>query len=247
MILAIVVLAMGCKTGEKAVLTGHEWQLSRISMGQDSLAVPTEAPTILFTDSAAVYGFAGCNRFFGSYTVAEKDQMTVQPGGMTMMMCPEGQFENEFMKALAGVTTYMLSADELKLTDAVGNVTMVFVPKDTTQLIGGEKDAHGCNAAAGFTWSEVRQDCIRLFEAGVRLNSATDSTATTSAFIVFSADSAKVEVFLPNEDIHPVLYRRVLPAGGYAWNIEDDDTKNVRMVDGKWVIEQRMQTLYVQE
>ena len=31
------------------------------------------------------------------------------------------------------------------------------------------------------------------------------------------------------------------------WNVEDDDTKNVRMVDGEWVVEQRGKTLYIED
>ena len=27
--------------------------------------------------------------------------------------------------------------------------------------------------------------------------------------------------------------------GGYAWNVEDDDTKNVRLENDKWTISQR--------
>ena len=87
-------------------------------------------------------------------------------------------------------------------------------------------DEHGCNAAAGYMWSEVKKDCIRIFETGIRMNSQTDKNATSSAFLVFSPDSLQVELFLPEEDIQPVLDRRSLPKGGYAWNQEDDDTYN---------------------
>ena len=38
------------------------------------------------------------------------------------------------------------------------------------QLIGGNKDEHGCLTAAGYTWSELRRDCIRIFEDGVRVD-----------------------------------------------------------------------------
>lgn len=245
MLCALIVLAIGCKNEEKAKLSGHEWQLSQLSVDQKDLQLPAEAPTLLFTDSAAIYGSAGCNRFFGKYT-ADNNKMTVEPGGMTMMMCPDMEFEDQFIKSLKEVAAYNLTSTELKLTDANGKIVMVFIPKDTTNMVGMASDSHGCNAAAGYTWSEVQQNCIRLFEQGVRLNSVTDTAATLSAFIVFSADSTKVEVFIPNQEVHPVLDRRALPDGGYAWNIEDDDTLNVRLVDGKWLVEQRMQTLYQQ-
>ena len=103
-----------------------------------------------------------------------------------------------------------------------------------------------CNAAAGYTWSEVKQNCIRLFEDGVQLVSETDKSSSSAAYVVFAADSLKAEVYVPGHDNHPVLDRRTLPAGGYVWNQEDDDTYNVRRLDGKWVIEQRGKVLYKQ-
>ena len=33
--------------------------------------------------------------------------------------------------------------------------------------VGADRDAHGCVGSAGYTWSVVRQACIRVFEAGL--------------------------------------------------------------------------------
>lgn len=41
--------------------------------------------------------------------------------------------------------------------------------------------------------------------------------------------------------------RRGLPAGGYAWNVEDDDTKNVRLEDGEWTVSQRGRLIYQED
>lgn len=118
---------------------------------------------------------------------------------------------------------------------------------DTTFTVGSDRDGHGCIGSAGYTWSEVRQECIRPFEAGVRMLSATDPEATLCAYLVFSADSAQAELFLPDRETTEVLDRRNLPAGGHAWNIEDDDTFNVRRTADRWIIERRGTTLYRQE
>ena len=120
------------------------------------------------------------------------------------------------------------------------------MPKTEEKVIGVANDAHGCNGAAGYTWSEARKDCIRLFESGVRMNPVNDPQATLSTFIVFSPDSTLAEVFIPNMENNPLLNRRELPKGGYAWNVEDDDTYNVRQVNGQWIIEQRGETLYTE-
>ena len=101
--------------------------------------------------------------------------------------------------------------------------------KEKEAVVGSDKDEHGCIASAGYTWSEVQKDCIRLWEKGVRMNAVDDAGKTL--FLVFSPDST----------------RRGLPAGGYVWNVEDDDTKNVRLEDGEWTVSQRGRLIYQED
>ena len=84
---------------------------------------------------------------------------------------------------------------------------------EKTEIVGDDKDEHGCIASAGYTWSEVQKDCIRLWEKGVRLASVDD--AENTLFIVFSPDSTQVELFFSEADApNEILDRRSLPAGG---------------------------------
>ena len=112
-----------------------------------------------------------------------------------------------------------------------------------TVTTGDDRDEHGCRTSAGYTWSEVRNECIRIFEKGTRLNNKVDTLSPLSAFIVFSPDSSQVELFMPTDPTKAVLDRRRAQKG-YVWNIEDDDTFLVRQVDGKWQIERRMRLLF---
>ena len=74
----------------------------------------------------------------------------------------------------------------------------------------------------------------------------TDGSAVFAAYAVFSEDSLRAELFLPERG-GIVLDRRTLPSGGYAWNIEDDDTYNLRRdVSGEWIAEKRGNVLYRQ-
>ena len=50
--------------------------------------------------------------------------------------------------------------------------------KAESNAVGNDKDEHGCIASAGYTWSEVQKDCIRLWEKGVRMESVADSLRT---------------------------------------------------------------------
>ena len=64
-------------------------------------------------------------------------------------------------------------------------------------LIGNDQDAHGCRASAGYQWSPLTNQCVRLFEQGIRLN-PTDAGQTSSAFVLFNADQSQAELTLPS-------------------------------------------------
>lgn len=128
-----------------------------------------------------------------------------------------------------------------------GNKKTASVAEDSVQtaMVGNDKDEHGCIASAGYTWSEVKKDCIRLWEQGVRMHGVDDTKQ--DMFLVFSPDSAQVELFFAEEGMpNEILDRRKLPAGGYVWNVEDDDTKNVRLENGAWTVSQRGILIYSQ-
>ncbi len=78
---------------------------------------------------------------------------------------------------------------------------------ETTHAIGGDKDEHGCLTAAGETWSQLKQDCVRLFEIGVRLNPTNpkEDEAIISAFALFSDDKSQVELFVSDTENSIIL------------------------------------------
>ncbi len=99
---------------------------------------------------------------------------------------------------------------------------------DGTPTVGGDSDKHGCIGSAGYQWSELRGECIRLFEVGIRLDpKAKDLNQTTSAFIVFKTmdEDAKVELFLPGEKA--VLLPKVGQGNAGTW-------KNKKYVLKQW-------------
>lgn len=63
------------------------------------------------------------------------------------------------------------------------------------QTVGGEKDDRGCLTAAGETWSELKQNCIQVFNSAQQLNPVATNTdeAVISAFVLFDDDKSKVE------------------------------------------------------
>lgn len=85
---------------------------------------------------------------------------------------------------------------------------------DKPPMIGGDKDKHGCLPAAGYTWSGIKNKCIRVWEDGIRLDEKNNtSSAQFSAFLVFPDNSTdKVEVYLPGKE--PVI---INATSDYTW------------------------------
>lgn len=248
MFVSILAVSLGCK-GKSVKLDSSEllgsWNVIELKVAGSSVKMPEREPVLIFSDSNRISGFAGCNQFFGTYQVKD-GKLQIQPGGMTMAFCPDMEFESLFMNTLATVSLARIYDSQLELSSPSGDTVLVF---SAFQSVGVAEGENGCNKAAGYTWSDVKGECIRLFDSGIRLNPIIQDTtsAVFSAFLVFSPDSLQVELFLPNEQGHPILDRRELPDGTFAWNQLDDDTPNVRRIDGSWTVSRRGVLLYQED
>ncbi|MDD3108931.1 MAG: hypothetical protein PHV49_06985 [Alistipes sp.] len=118
-------------------------------------------------------------------------------------------------------------------------------PPQHAQLVGADRDTHGCIGTAGYQWSEVQQNCIRPFEVGIQLLplTAQDSSQTLAAYMVFSADSSKVELFSVLDSIPPILSRITLSADSIGYAATGD---TLRQFDGLWRWSRQGKPLYIQ-
>lgn len=93
--------------------------------------------------------------------------------------------------------------------------------------------------------SKVSEDkCIYLFRNGIRVE-AIDGSGQ-SVYILFSQDSLKAELYTSDNRTKEVLEQRTLPSGEHVWNIEDDNTKNLRYMNDCWTLSQRGRLLFKQ-
>ena len=84
-------------------------------------------------------------------------------------------------------------------------------------IVGGDSDPHGCKASAGYTWSILKKECIRIFENSTKLSHAEDGkTYTTVAYVIFDGD--KAELFLDTQKESIILERK---SEGDSW-VKDD-------------------------
>jgi hypothetical protein len=62
-------------------------------------------------------------------------------------------------------------------------------------LPGSDRDAHGCIGSAGYEWSALVGECIRVWERGIALMNMQDSDDTSGAYLVKGEDDEKLELF----------------------------------------------------
>ncbi len=89
-------------------------------------------------------------------------------------------------------------------------------------VVGGDKDEDGCLASAGYTWSKLNKECIRVF-TGIQLlpvdKSKNQDDAVFATYLLFDESGDNAELFLPNEDDSVILKR---------------DIKGKSWVNGEW-------------
>lgn len=76
----------------------------------------------------------------------------------------------------------------------------------TAQSIGGQKDEHGCLVAAGYTWSDLKKDCVRLFDEAEKVSDPANPEEITT-YVLFSTDNSKAELFRPSTKGSEIMIR----------------------------------------
>lgn len=112
-------------------------------------------------------------------------------------------------------------------------------------IVGGDQDEHGCKGSAGYTWSAIKGECIRIFESGVRLDpKAPGLDQSLSAFVVFKSDTsdAQAEVFLPGNKAG-LLFAKMPDNGAGTWAL---DTFTLTQWKGMYTLEGKSKTILYQ-
>ena len=108
------------------------------------------------------------------------------------------------------------------------NTTKVKKEKEETDPVmpGSDRDAHGCIGSAGYVWSEIMQECLRVWELPLKLTSISGEQL---AGLVFSKDKSKAEI--------------IMGEGGYILSKKSDKSYTLESAekslflenkDGKW-------------
>ncbi|MBK1896704.1 hypothetical protein [Chryseobacterium paridis] len=100
--------------------------------------------------------------------------------------------------------TKLLLAVIMTATFSIAGSAQKMTPK------GGDKDKHGCIASAGYTYSVLKDDCVKLFEEKIQLKEANSQKSYVSnAVVILSKDKKKAELFLPDAKGSVILNRTI--------------------------------------
>ena len=89
---------------------------------------------------------------------------------------------------------------------------------DNPPMIGGDKDEHGCFISAGYSWSPTRKQCLRVWEAGIRLSDLSALDSPISIILIENGDNNPLELYLPQVS-KPLVFEK----NGDEWLDEKEE------------------------
>ncbi|MCW9716349.1 hypothetical protein [Avibacterium sp. 21-594] len=100
-------------------------------------------------------------------------------------------------------------------------------------LVGADRDERGCIPSAGYTWSELKQQCVQPFSiADIRLTDP--ENPTLAVYVILAEEQGKAEVFSANLPENLILDA---VKGGYA---AKDKSLYLLNINNQWEIRKKV-------
>lgn len=100
-------------------------------------------------------------------------------------------------------------------------------------LVGADRDEKGCIPSAGYTWSELKQQCVQPFSiADIRLTDP--ENPTLAVYVILAEEQGKAEVFSANLPQNLILDA---VKGGYA---AKDKSLYLLNINNQWEIRKKV-------
>ncbi|SHG05177.1 hypothetical protein [Chryseobacterium vrystaatense] len=76
-------------------------------------------------------------------------------------------------------------------------------------VLGGDRDVHGCIGSAGYTYSQIKNVCVKVFAQKIKLKEVnSDKSSTSMTAVIFSKDMKRAEVFIPDGNAKSIILER---------------------------------------
>lgn len=143
-------------SGTTTNLIGSSWTVTTYNNGNQAAVglVDGTEMTMMFGEDGNVQGSAGCNQYFGSYTV-NGESISVGPLATTRAYCPEPegimQQETQFLAALQTAVSYTIQAGSLDMRTADGAIAVIASSGASMAAVPADQAAMAAPAAGGGT------------------------------------------------------------------------------------------------
>jgi putative lipoprotein len=145
----------GAAAASDGTITGEPWRLVAIRRpgAAEEPVGPDPEYTVRFGADGRYSGRAHCNSFTGGYERSAPGQLRIRAGAATLAACLTPSIADEFLRALASVTSYEGSGDELRLTyNASGELRFVrAVEQADAAPEVGQTFVYDCDGDVSFT------------------------------------------------------------------------------------------------
>jgi len=129
-LLALAAMTVACGGSSSSGLTGKVWQLTAITEKVPAFqgVVPAADQAnynIEFQTAGTFTAKADCNVASGQYTTTATGGMTITPGPMTLVACPDGSLGPQYIDVLSEAASYVIADGQLTITATDGD-TLAF-------------------------------------------------------------------------------------------------------------------------
>ena len=181
--------------GPAPAIEGVTWLLTGQAVDGQLAALPAGDPPIvvsLLMEDGLASGSAGCNNYFGDYTL-DGSNLVFGPIGATMMFCegPAGEVETAYLANLATVASWASDGATLGLSDASGAVVLEYAMAPEASILGGWVASGINNGADAVVTSDTTPRVTAVFDAEGRL---TGNDGCNDYFTNYTIDGDQISI-----------------------------------------------------
>lgn len=151
--LSLCALATVSKSSAETTMEETHWQLAQyVDEAGELIAALSETTVDIRFSDGNLSGSGGCNRYFGTYTLGEANEIGF-PSQMvsTQMACvpPVAEQEQRYLALLTQVAVWEIEDEQLVLSDQEGRALLKYIGVEPPSLEGTDWQATGINNGKG--------------------------------------------------------------------------------------------------